>query len=348
MTDYRRLVAAAAGAVDVLSASSFAWFGARSPSLSPEVEAQMTPEGARAYLVYNLQARLYADFYCARIKRPSLQDPSVEPFPGSSPFVSELSRANAGTGASEPGWRVGEDSTTLAVRRNGLTLWVARADVYPVAGTSTAPGADVGVLMPNELLRLSPGFYMALGNAEFPVDGSAPIVRFYWNLRSDGAAGLIAGLTRDLNREKLAFRLKVVSAPGRYSRCDAGVLYVLEDEYDRASRVVANNYRTMAALVKPAPALTKELAPGLALAEDPGGQLTSFGMSRAQLLAEAIALAANRGASEPAEKLSAIEDRFAQAGISLDAPYLNPGSIDEYRFSAQCSRCTRCWTTGRS
>ena len=214
----------------------------------------MTPESARGYFVYNLQARLYTDFYCAGTARPSLQDPSVEPFPGSSPFVSELSRANAGTGAREPGWRVvGEESSTLVVQRNGLTLWVARADVYPVAGTDTAPGADVGVLMPNELLRLSPGFYMALGNAEFPVDGSAPIVRFYWNLRSDGAASLIAGLTRDLNLEKLAFRLKVVSAPGRYSRCDAGALYVLEDEYDRASRVVASNYRAMATMIKRPP-----------------------------------------------------------------------------------------------
>ena len=71
------------------------------------------------------------------------------------------------------------------------------------------------------------------------------------------------------------------------------------------------------------------------MAEDPGGQLTSFGMSRAQLLAEAIVLAATRGVSEPAERLGAIEDRFAQAGISLDAPYLNPGSYDRYEFSAQ-------------
>ena len=335
MTGYRRLVAEVLAAAEVVSASSYAWFGVRSPSLAPDVESMMSPETARAYLVYNLQAQLYADFYCAGGARSSLHNPSsVEPLPGASPFVQTLSDANAGRGAREPGWTVVRaESDALVVERGGLSLWAAPADVYPANGASTVPGASVGVLMPNELLRLSPGFYMALGEAEFPVDGSAPLLRFYWNVRSDGAAALIGALTRGLNLEKLAFRVKVVSDPGRYSRCDAGVLYVLQAEYDQASSVVSEVYRTVSATLKPAtPALTKELAPGLALAEDPRGQLMSFGMSRCQLLAEAIVGAAEQGLDEPAQRLEVVEEQFAKAGISLDAPYLNPGSADDFGF----------------
>ena len=47
-------------------------------------------------------------------------------------------------------------------------------------------------------------------------------------------------------------------------------------------------------------------------------------MSRCQLLAEAIVRAADPGRGNRRGALCAIEDRFAQAGIDLDAPYLNP------------------------
>lgn len=333
MTGYRRLVAEALAAVEVLSPTSHAWFGVRSRSVPEEVEALMSPRTARASLVYNLQMRLYADFYCTGGARPPLDSPATDALPGPSPFMQDLSAANAGTGAREPGWTVtGEDSGALVVARGGLSLWVAPADVHPINGARVGPGAAVGVLMPKELLRLSPGFYMALGNAEFPVDGSAPVVRFYWNLRCDGAVALIGELTRRLNAEELAFRLKVVSEPGRYTRCDAGVLYVLRSDYEPVARVVSTVYQAVAGSLKPAtPALTKQLAPGLALAEDPSDQLTSFGMSRCELLAEAIARAAELGARDPARRLRAVDERFAEAGMSLDAPYLNAGSTDGYR-----------------
>lgn len=334
MTAYRQLVAEALAAVEVLSPTSHAWFGVRSQGVSAEVERLMSAQTARAYLVYDLRMRLYADFYCAGGARPPLHVAATDALPGASPFVQALSAANAGTGARDPGWTVtGEDGGALVVARGGLSLWVAPADVRPLDGATVAPGAAVGVLMPKELLRLSPGFYMALGDAEFPVDGSAPVLRFYWNLRSDGAVALIGHLTRRLNAEGLAFRLKVVSDPERYSRCDAGVLYVLRSDYEQVARVVTTVYRAVAASLRPAtPALTKQLAPGLALAEDPSDQLTSFGMSRCQLLAEAITRAAQRGARDPAQRLQAVDERFAEAGMTLDAPYLNAGSGDGYRF----------------
>jgi class II lanthipeptide synthase len=334
MSGYRELVAEALAAAEVVSSTSHTWFGAPSPSLPPHTEQLMDAGSAWAYLLYNLQMQLYCDFYCAGGARPRVADPVATPLPGSSPFVGALSAANAGCGAREPGWTlVRREANVLEVTRDGLSLWVAPEDVHVAGDEPIAAGAPVCVTMPKELLRLSPGFYMALGDAEFLLDGSQPVVRHYWNLRSEGAPRLIELLTRRLNSEGIAFRLKVAGDPAGYARCDAGVLYTLREQYERVCAAVGDAYREVASVLDPAtPALTKRLAPGLGLAEEPGERAASFGMSRCRLLAEAIASAAERGLRDPVQRLEAVCERFSQAGIDLDAPYLNPGSADRYEF----------------
>jgi HopA1 effector protein family len=336
MNRYRDLLRHLLAAVEVVSPSSFTWFGARSPGLAPELEAAMGAGSVREYLLHNLKWRLYADFYCAGSVRPPLNEPESEALTGNSAFVRALSEANAGVGGREPGWLIVRgDGERLVVARDGLSLWMTPDEVYPVDRSDLSPGSRVGILMPKELLRLSPGFYMALGNAEFPLDGSVPILRFYWNLRSEGAAWLIRALTTGLNDRRLAFRLKVVNEPGRYSRCDAGVLYTRQADYEQVARVVGQVHKTLApALNGSTPALTKAVAPGLGLAEDPGIGSVSFGMSRCQLLAEAMVRCAELGRRDPEERMRAIEDRFAEAGLTLDRPYLNAGVDDHYRFAS--------------
>jgi hypothetical protein len=336
MSEFRDQLEEVLAATQITSATSFSWFGVRSEALPENAARMMDPATARAYLVYSLQARLYDGFYCAGRARAQVETPGIEPLPGHSPFVHALSAANAGRGARDPGWTVvGQETGTLVVERGGLKLWAAPHDVYATNGAGLAPGAVVSVLMPKELLRLSPGFYMALGEAEFPVDGSQPMVRFYWNVRSEGAPTLLSALTRSLNGEGIGFRLKVVSDPARYSRCDAGVLYTLRDDYKRLRPAVADAYRAVAPSLKPAtPALAKRLAPGLALAEDPGLQAVSFGMSRCQILADAVVRAAEAGVVDPEVRMEIVRARFAEDGITLERPYLNPGSTDRYTFPA--------------
>ena len=75
-----------------------------------------------------------------------------------------------------------------------------------------------------ELLGMSPGFYMALSNAEFPSKGSRGLVRFYWHVNADGAVQLMRLATTALNEAGLPFRLKALSEPSGYTRCDAAVL----------------------------------------------------------------------------------------------------------------------------
>ncbi len=332
---YRELVAEALEAIEIRSPTAFTWFGTPAAGLPPEAETSLAPDEARAYLLHSLQGQLYARFYCSGRALPHAEEPQPGAALGFSPFVQGLSRANAGTGALEPGWRFErEDDDRLVVSRDGLAFWAHRQDVR-AAGGALEPGSAVSVRLPKELLKLSPGFYMALGEGELPVHGHEPIVRFYFNLRSEGAAPLVSLLTHRLADARVAFRLKVVSEPERYTRCDAGVLYVRRRDYAASREVVAGVYPDVAPLLKPAtPALTKQLAPGLALAEEPADGIESFGTSRCMLLADAIVQAHGRGLENGPDRVSVIAATFAQAGLSLDTPYLNPGSADDYVFAA--------------
>jgi hypothetical protein len=67
------------------------------------------------------------------------------------------------------------------------------------------------------------------------------------------------------------------------------------------------------------------------LAEDPGN-MESFGTNRCRILAEAIWLAFTQGAQTERERLRVVRNQFEQYGLSLDQPWLNPGSVDRYTF----------------
>ena len=61
------------------------------------------------------------------------------------------------------------------MRRNGLSLWIAEDDVVERAGDGPRrQGATSTFALPNELRKLSPGFYMALGDAGFETEEPTP------------------------------------------------------------------------------------------------------------------------------------------------------------------------------
>ena len=333
MSVYREQIAQLLRAVTIVSPTAHAWFGVPSSQLPSATAAAMPAEAARPYLVYALQAQLYADFYCAGGARPSFAEHRAPPPPRQTPFIQQLSRANSGTGSLDPDWTVVRvDNGRLVVARGGgLRFWATPAELRTSDGTVAAAGSTVSVVMPKELLRLSPGFYMGLGNAPLAFDGSMPLVRLYWNLLPSAAPALIERLTSDLNRKRIPFRVKVVSDVDAYGRCDAGVLYVPRATFAAVAPLAAAAYnQTATGLEQPVPALTKRLAPGLALAEDPPGGLASFGMSRCALLAEGIVRAAERDISDEDQRLAVIAEAFAEAGVDIEVPYLEQGSTDVY------------------
>ena len=221
----------------------------------------------------------------------------------------------------------------VTVARDGLRVWVRREDTYADAEDIPSPGQLRAVRFPKELLKLSPGFYLALGNEGLASEPGRALVRFYWNLRAEDAPALIKRGTQLLNDDQIPFRLKVVNDPAHYDRCDAGVLYVQRTDYEHVLPAVRRILVELGAnLKKTTPVFTKVLAPGLGLAEEPAWSGDSFGMDRCRLLAEAMVRIHERAVAGATDRLAVIEEAFAEDGISLATPYLNPGSPDGYRF----------------
>lgn len=321
-------------AVNIRSATSFSWFGALSPNLSAVARRAMTGSAMRDYLCYQLQMRLYGDFYCKGSATPGGEELNRLRRTPTTPFIEALSAANTGTGAREGGWSVvNVAGNVVTVARDGLRVWVRREDTYADAEDIPSPAQLRAVRLPKELLKLSPGFYLALGNEGLAFEPGRVLVRFYWNLRAEDAPTLVKGATQLLNDDQIPFRLKVVNDPARYDRCDAGVLYVQRADYPRVLPAVRRILVELGAKLKKAtPVFTKVLAPGLGLAEEPAVSGDSFGMDRCRLLAEAIVRIHERAVAGATDRLAVIEEVFAEDGISLATPYLNPGSPDRYRF----------------
>jgi HopA1 effector protein family len=330
VSEHRAAALSALAALQVRSPTSYSWCGTTSRPLAPEVETAMSPEVAREFLLYQLQQELYNNFYCRGFPVPGEDRPGrLKPL-GSPAFVARLVAANRGRGSLQPGWQIrGEDEGRLVVERDGLSLWVPPTQTV-AAGKS--PGR-VSLRLPSELRKASPGFYLALGEISLEEEGGR-LLRMYWHLTSAAAALLLDRLTGSLNRSGIPFQLKVVDDPDRYSRCDAGVLYVSQARYAEVMPTVRATYELLRGELRATtPALTKQLAPGLGLAEDPGdGQ--SFGMHRMQLLARAALRAYEQGAERARERTVVLQETFAEAGLDLDRPYLSSRSGDRYELAA--------------
>ncbi len=122
------------------------------------------------------------------------------------------------------------------------------------------------------------------------------------------------------------------------------MLYLLKEDLDVAVPLLAEVYGEVRGdLKRPVPALTKRIAPGVGLAEDPEGGNDSFGMHRCRLLAEGLVRGWERGAESVEDRLAVVIETFEEAGIDPERPYLNPGSVDDYDFTFDATP-----TTGKS
>lgn len=312
--------------------------------------ADADPPAARR-LAEEIYARLYT-------RAGPLRDPESDPA-ARRQHLALLSRANQGRGTWEPGWtvRAVEPDGRLSVLKDGLAFWVGPDRVRRTG--EIAPGACCQVWVGKELKELQPGFYIAIGDGSQGSQGSAgspgskgsqgsrrneggeggeggeeerePPVRLYWHLTAAGAASWMARLTGLLNAAGIPFRAKALSDPGSYRRADAGVLYLAPDRYEAARRAVAATYREIRGELRPAvPLLARRLAPGLAVAEDPGNG-ESFGQHRCRLVARGLWRAFEAGRAGAAERLESVVAELRREGLDPCRPHLGPGSAAVYR-----------------
>jgi hypothetical protein len=317
---YHDQVAAAVAAVTIRGRGRYAWLGQAGGALPPAIDAALDDTERHRHLIACLREELYRSFYCHGRPVPARRG-EFGPAAADPRLAAELSQANAGRGSWEGGWTVARlDGDEAVVSGERLRMRIGRGDCRP---RDAAPGAPVNVRLPKELPSLAPGFFSVVSDARAD-PAHASTVRVYWNVSPAGAPDLVGALTRRLNRDGVPFGLKVADHPLRFERCDAAVLYLGIDDFRARREALRELAATLAVRLRPpVPAFTLELAPGVGLAEDGGGD-ASFGERRCALLADGIVRAHDEGLRDP---LDAVAARFAEAGVRIDAPYLEP-SLD--------------------
>jgi class II lanthipeptide synthase len=249
---------------------------------------------------------------------------------GARDFTDRLSEANCGRGTWQAGWAVRDNSDNgrVIVEHHDIRFSVATEDVRTVTNPQ-ATEATAFVRLPKEYREWTPGFYFALGDADDVCD-IEPLVRLYWHIRRRGAVRLTASVTETFNRAGMSFQFKIVNDPLRFHRADAAVLYLPRRSYGDAAPLVRSVYREARPdLRTPVSAYAKQLAPGLAVAEDPGDG-SSFGHHRSRIIASALVSPASLAATSDDERIDAVVDCIRAAAVDPNALQLDTGSIDAY------------------
>lgn len=332
---------AAIDAAAILSPTRYSWLGRRGACVPRALERSLPPTEAREYLLAALQAELYTNFYChGGVAGPPL--PAHFSSFDKVTFETALAASNRGRGYWQSGWRVIDAAEReLVVERAGIQARARRGEYRLEAAGRLTHGTPVSVRFPSGSSSLAPGFYIAIGNKELTSEDLSSLVRLYWNLDSEGALRFVSFVTSALNRACIPFQLKVAVDANRIARCDSVVLYLPSTGYEDVAERLKRVHRGLRASLRDRiPALTKKVAPGVGLAEDPqGGE--SFGEQRCRLIAEGLIDAFENGRRGVFERLTAVERRFEDQHLDLERPFLNPGSIDRYRPLAKRARGQR-------
>jgi HopA1 effector protein family len=123
----------------------------------------------------------------------------------------------------------------------------------------------------------------------------------------------------------------ILHDPALFHRYDGGTLWLSQADYLTFQTDLAQIYRSHhTEFAADTPLFTKQLAPGLGLAEVPS--IGTFGLQRCEILATALVMATDRGQTAVADKLAAVTDRLAAAQIDRLQPYLHSAQIDRYEL----------------
>jgi HopA1 effector protein family len=251
-------------------------------------------------------------------------------------FFRQLDRNNPSRGYLDPDWRIVAETEDreLVVLKDGLHLHVDRQRYVPPYLHQATIGDKIPVYLPHNLVGIDT--YIIVSNLGSPQpdpvhsDRSAPLIRLYFNISPAGAVTIAQQLTNELNQLGIQFQFGILHNPAQFHRYDATTLYLSQTSYLAAQPYLAALYRSHQAIFAPdVPIFTKQLAPGLSIAEEP---LTTnpFGIHRCELVAEGLVSAFYQGQHSATDRLNWIATAWDNAQIDRSHPYLNPNATDEY------------------
>jgi hypothetical protein len=282
-------------------------------------------------LLAALSYAIYVKFYsCAAIRKDDVatsSDVDMTPL---------LQSANRGCTKFERGWvleSITPDSRIIA-RKRGVRRLFNIGEFSLEGSISTAPptvGTEITAFFPNEAINLQPGFYHAMHYSMEDVTDPLRMIRFYFNIKPEGAGDLVDAITGLFIKVGVPYRFKIANRAKLFERRDPSVLIVPQRFYDIAIELLAIAYDRIAHKIRrEVPLFTKKLADGFAFAEAPANG-ESFGINRCRILAEAAIEAVGSKLASKDACLEGLKRILAKEGNSQEYLYLLRSQVDFYR-----------------
>jgi Lanthionine synthetase C-like protein/HopA1 effector protein family len=308
--------------------TAFEWFG--QPIKLPDEFVLGDPALRRKLCVEAVTDCLYENYYCFGKCKPYIYLPPADVRTSHSRFV----RSVINSCDTQVSWwefpRVRVEDSSIVGAIGNLLIYTNEVnpggdDTNSNPRNQSKPNRSVKAAGRSWSLNASPGFVMFFGRADLTGE---TLHRLYWNLNASGASAFIAAVTYQLNRRSIRFRQKVLADPRVFDRrSDAAVTYLDIREKD-VQRALLSVYREVRVhLNEQTPAMTQQIAPGLAIAEDPGGG-ESFGRHRCNLIAEACVRAVEEKVTEESDVVSCVRKHFLNHDIDMFRPHRRISSKD--------------------
>jgi hypothetical protein len=315
--------------------------------LPPEVLQRLQPlpfEVKQQYLSIQLRNFLHGTYWKGNhqsfshdsISQGSGENDAVNPT--NLPFYKKLHSGNCGSGYFDDGWTVlGEaNNGVIAVQKQNLTLYIHRHQHLRSPNQAISVGESIEICLPPN--RVEAGLYIAIGNAGLAYLSSEQhpqlLVHLYCNLPCDGIVAVMQDLTQQLNDMHIPFLFRAPYLESDYDRYDTGILTIPKCNYITIQKMLLAVYTKHQIHFQPnIPLCTKELASGLALAEESNHQFKlssqdTFGVRLCQILANGLMESSERDVDSPSTRLNYIVKHCTNAEIDLTKPHLQAGSTD--------------------
>jgi hypothetical protein len=286
-----------------------------------------------------LQNLLYTNFYSGADKKDApvfndlikLEEEITE-------FNEHLGSCNHSVEKFDSGWVIDQIDTmgNMTAVKGNLKKQLAIGEFIndTAFGRNTEKKESVKLFMRKEHASPMNGFYYVFGNTPGE-DNPDMLVRIYFNIKHTAVHKLVHLLTGKLNNYSVPFSFKCLNHPSYYKRKDSAVLYTEKKYFRIVSWILAEHYNDFRRdLLDAIPLFTKELAPGIAFAENPFRIDESFGTHCCKMIAQGLISAWNKNLQKK-EWLNEITETIEKVHFYPDADvlYINPGSRYPYDFN---------------
>lgn len=306
-----------------------------------EFSSPYTQQPSNKMLFQNLQNSIYTVFYCRNTQWKQYTNPvNFNGMPGPveiEQFMNELSVENTSPEGFDNGWMIEHTDAQgmITAKKGNYTRPVFHGEFLNSSSFHHHPAVNqqIRLFCRKEHKDISSGFYYVFGNIQAE-DNPDQLVRIYFNIKVAGVRQLVRLTSELFNTYQVPFSFKCANHPFFYTRCDAAVLYFDKRYSSIAFTLLKKIYPHIRPHLSPdTPLFTKELAKGVAFAENPRKADESFGTHVSKMIAQGIMNAISKNLSKQ-HWLQEIKNNIEQQHQyrSIEMLYMNADSKYPYQF----------------